>query len=85
MLNKTLQNKIKLCIGMLLCAIAVLSTPTTTIVTYASESGDIEARTDFREWLYKIENDKLYKRLYNQTTGLWETDWIYVCDWPPEE
>ena len=85
MFNKTLRNKIKLCIGMMLCAVAVLATPITTIVTYASESGDIETCADFREWLYKIEDGKLYKRLYNRSTGLWETDWIFVCNYPPTE
>ncbi len=35
---------------------------------------------DIQKWYYKIENGKLYKRLYNVTAGVWDTDWIYVRD-----
>lgn len=28
------------------------------------------------EWLYKVENGQLYKRLYNKTTGQWVGEWI---------
>lgn len=28
------------------------------------------------EWLYKVEDGQLYKRLYNKTTGRWVGDWI---------
>lgn len=84
MFNKKLLNRVKLCLGMILCSLAVLLTPALSITTYAS-NGDIELCTDYREWLYKIMDGKMYKRLYNASTGLWETDWIYVCDWPPEE
>lgn len=38
----------------------------------------VQPRTDIKEWLYKIENGNLYKRLYNYSTGHWETDWIFV-------
>jgi len=83
--NKKKQNKLKLFAGMLLCAIAVFSTPFTSIISYASESDMVEPYTDIREWVYKIENGKLYQALYNASTGQYETDWEYVCDWPPEE
>jgi len=32
-----------------------------------------------KQWVFKKENGKLYKRLYNHQTTRWETDWIYVC------
>lgn len=70
---------------MLFCAIAVLTCPTTSIVTYATETTIVEPRTDIREWAYKVIDGKLYKALFNCSTGQYETDWIYVCDWPPEE
>lgn len=84
MYNKAIRNKFKLCLGMLLCAVAVLATPMTTITTYASD-GDLEVCADYREWVYKIENGKLYKALLNRSTGRYETDWIYLCEWPPKE
>ena len=81
MVSKKIQSKIKLFFGLLLCSIAMLSSPASALVTYAAET-DIELCTEYREWMWKIEDGKLYKRLYNRSTGLWETDWIYVCDYP---
>lgn len=46
------------------------------IVTDAE--GEIQPRTDIKEWLFKVENGNLYKRLYNYTRNRWETDWIFV-------
>ena len=43
-------------------------------------SEDVEGRAYIKEWVYKVENNKLYKRLYNYTTGRWETDWILVAE-----
>lgn len=31
-------------------------------------------------WYYKVVDEKLYKRLYNDTSAKWESDWIYVRD-----
>ncbi len=39
---------------------------------------DAQERTDIKEWRFKVENGHLYKRLYNRSTGRWETDWILV-------
>lgn len=82
MYNKVIRNKLKLCVGMLLCAVAVLSTPIASIITYAADPGDIEVCADYKQWVYKIIGDKMYKALFNNSTGRYETDWIYVCDWP---
>lgn len=30
------------------------------------------------EWRYKVENGKLYKRLFNYTTEQWVGEWILV-------
>lgn len=43
---------------------------------YASE--EIQPRTDIKEWRYKVIDGHLYKRLFNASTGRWETDWIFV-------
>lgn len=81
MFNKKIQNRIKFGIGILLCAVAVLFTPTMTITSYAAETTDVEVCADYKEWVYKIMDGKLYKALLNRTTGLLETDWIFVRDW----
>ncbi len=83
MFNKK-RNRIKAFAGMLMCAMAVLAAPCTSLVSYAAETTVVEPRTDIKEWCFKVENGKLYKRLYNASTGLWETDWIYVCDYDGE-
>ena len=31
-------------------------------------------------WYYKVVDGKLYKRLHNDTSAKWESDWIYVRD-----
>ncbi len=46
-------------------------------VTEVSQE-DVQARTDIKEWRFKVENGHLYKRLYNCSTGNWETDWILM-------
>ena len=85
MLNKHNLNKFKFYFGITLSAIALTFSPLASITSYAADPTDVEVCADYREWRYKIENGKLYKALYNASTGRWETDWMYVCDWPPEE
>ena len=46
-------------------------------VTEVSQE-DVQARTDIKEWRFKVETGHLYKRLYNCSTGNWETDWILM-------
>ena len=41
----------------------------------------VTPRSDIKEWVYKIENGKIYKRLYNSSTDTWLTDWIYVGEY----
>lgn len=54
-------------------------------VCSAEQYGDtITPKSDIKRWLYKTENGKLYKRLYNASTDTWETDWIYVCEYSGE-
>lgn len=48
------------------------------------EDSTVTPRSDYKEWVYKTENGKLYKRLYNASADTWETDWIYVCEYPGE-
>ena len=82
MFKTTIQNKSKIIFCLVVCALAIFVSPVTTITAYAQNPSDVEVCADYREWVYRIENGKLYKALLNKTTGLLETDWIYVCDWP---
>ncbi len=47
--------------------------------TEYSEDETIEPRTDIKKWVYKLFGNNLYKRLYNYSTGHWESDWIFVA------
>lgn len=50
---------------------------------YASAAeSSIAPLSDHLIWIYKTENGKRYKRLYNASTRTWIGDWIYVCDEP---
>lgn len=47
--------------------------------TYTNVSdSQIETRTNIYEWRYKMENGKLYRRLFNRSTGEWVGDWELV-------
>lgn len=64
-------------LGTLLCATPTMAGQSNNeMETYASST--IQPRTAIKEWVFKVENGNLYKRLYNYTTGHWETDWIFV-------
>lgn len=39
---------------------------------------DAETWSSKREWVYKVIDGHLYKRLYNYTTNSFETDWILI-------
>lgn len=71
--------------GMALCAAALFAAPAASLTTYASDNSDVSVCADIIEWRYKISDGKLYKALYNYSTGLYVSDWQYVCDYPPEE
>lgn len=66
----------------LLTLIMALSITTSLpVCALASESASIvaetqvEPRADIYEWLYKIEDGKLYRRLYNATKQEWAGEW----------
>ena len=73
-------------IKMLICIVALTISCLAPIPVVAETANEINAytetiepRTDIKDWVYKVENGNLYKRLYNFSTGRWESDWIFVC------
>lgn len=79
MMKKSLVLSLVVLIGAhIFCANEVVAQDTS---SYSSnqhimlESGKT-ARTEIKEWRYKIVNGVLYKRLFNATTGQWIGDWI---------
>ena len=67
-----------------LCCLSLsFMTPNFTLVADAATgTGEetVQPRADIIEWVYEIRGNKVYKRLYNTSTGEWIGDWIYVRD-----
>lgn len=40
----------------------------------------VEPCRDILRWVFDIRDNKLYKRLYNTSMGVWVGDWIYLRD-----
>lgn len=85
MFKQNFRSKLAVFAGMTLCAVAVFAAPAASLTTYASDGSDVSVCADIIEWRYKITDGKLYKALFNCSTGRYVTDWEYVCDYPPEE
>lgn len=64
-----------LCAGMFFC-------PATALPTRAAVPEVASPYSEIKEWRYKIEDGKVYKRLYNYSRAEWEGDWIYLRDVP---
>lgn len=46
-----------------------------------SDSTVVPLKDDI-QWVYKVENGKIYRRLYNYSTANWIGEWIYVGEYP---
>ncbi len=80
MKNKFLRG-IALAAGIACCSLCLCATPAVTLSAQAATSETaISPHADIKEWYFKEENGKLWKRLWNASTAKWETDWIYVRD-----
>lgn len=81
---KNITKKLSLLFGTTCLALMAFVCPMTSISAQASTSREVtvQPRQDIIEYVYKIENGKLYKRLYNYSTDNFIGDWIYVCDYP---
>lgn len=67
-------------LAMLFCPASVMKTQAADIppMTKVTEGETIEPRQPVTEWITKVENGKIYRRLYNHSTGEWIGDWILV-------
>lgn len=75
---KSLSRKIGLLCGLGLCAMATFAGNSITVS--ASVPAEVETYSEERstilQWIYKEFDGVMYMRLYNHSTGEWETDWI---------
>ncbi len=66
-------------LGVVTCSLCLVATPVNTISTQAaSTETTVQPRAAILEWVYRITDGKVYKRLVNCTTKQWVGDWIYV-------
>lgn len=72
-------------ISLLLAVILCLSLSVTAFADYTApacdeDSGDSVSvqRAEQTEWVYRIYNGNIEKRLWSNTYAKWLTDWIYV-------
>jgi hypothetical protein len=63
-------------------AALVFAAPVATISAHAEEANTETSKTREQciSYVYSIKDNKLYKRLYNYSTGDYIGDWIYVRD-----
>lgn len=78
---KNRKTKLAVLMSFAAIALAVPFTPTATLTAEAAvstEGASVQPLSDDLQWLYKVENGKIYKRLYNYSTANWVGDWIFV-------
>jgi malate/lactate dehydrogenase len=64
-------------------AVLVFAAPVATISAHAEEATvepSKSTREEYISYVYRIKDNKLYKCLYNYSTGNFIGDWIYVRD-----
>lgn len=79
---KHTKKKLITTLGIACFSTAILFSPVTTIQAQAAAPATeaVAPCADAISYRYKEENGKLYRRLYNYTTGEWIGDWEYVVD-----
>lgn len=45
----------------------------------------VSPQHDDLQWVFKVENGKIYRRLYNYSTANWVTPWLYVGEYPGDK
>ncbi len=79
MKNKLFQSILVACFGILFIPCTVCASPSNPCII--QNETIIAPKSDVLEWKFKIDNNKIYKRLFNATTDEWVGDWIYVGEY----
>ena len=64
--------------GAAMLSLGIFACPATTVSAKAAAENEIMPCSDIIRWRLKLEDGKMYKRLYNFSTGNWIGDWIYL-------
>ncbi len=75
---KRLSKKIGLLCGLSLCMMAVFAGNNMPVYANGTEGVETysEPRSTVLEWVYAMIGGRMMMRLYNHSTGEWETDWV---------
>ena len=78
---KKVQKKLAAVIGASCLALTLFACPAASLPVQAAanqEEYGIRPMADIKTWVYIMQGDSIYKRLFNNTTGEWIGDWIFV-------
>lgn len=81
-MKKNVLKRMIAAVGIASCCMCLLSAPVATMPVQAATGNQNVAEPNhaIKEWVFAEINGKLYKRLWNASTGHFEGDWIYICD-----
>ncbi len=80
MSKKKITKNLAVLGGAVCLSLSILASPATSVPVKAAEATTVQPFSDKIEWRFKIEDGKIYKRLFNYSTISWVGDWIYVRD-----
>lgn len=82
---KLKKSVLTMALALTLCASPLSASAAVLSLTEPANMGmpSISPLSDAIIWRYKIENGKIYKRLYDATTSTYIGDWIYVGEYRP--
>lgn len=77
---KKVQKKLAAIIGTSCLALTLFASPAASLPVQAATNQDygINLMAQIKTWVYIMQGDSIYKRLFNNTTGEWIGDWIFV-------
>ncbi|MFG6358439.1 MAG: hypothetical protein K1W26_16715 [Acetatifactor sp.] len=76
---------LSMALSLCLCAtpLSVYANVSTPIPPANTGDYSVSPQSDVITWRYMVENGKIYKRLYNASTGEYIGEWIYVGEYNP--
>lgn len=72
-------------LALCLCATPLSVSANVSIAIPPANAGDhsVSPQSDVIKWIYIVEDGKIYKCLYNSSTGEYIGEWIYVGEYNP--
>lgn len=82
---KLKKSILTMALALSLCAapLSVSAAASSPIEPANTGESSVSPQSDAIIWRFKVENGKIYKRLYNASTGSYIGEWIYVGEYNP--